>query len=370
MLHAVTRHALARLLPGELAPWPLALTLTVTSTCPLTCPTCRVQEMSEQDLEAAGWQALMGRLPESPLWVTVTGGEPTFREDLPALLDGLAHHRGLRAVTLCTSGLLPDRVQTAVRTLLRATPRAVVVVNLSIDGPPAEHDRLRGLPGLFSRVGECIRLLRALGDGRVVVGVNTVLSSANIDLMEQTVDAVQALGVDSHVLEPAGLRAELEMFDSSLVPPADRFEKAAQRLLSARHLGGVPAGIVRGLRAGYYREAARVLRGGHFVRICSAGRAAAHISPGGRVWPCSVLGGEGNCLGSLPEVGYDWQRMWNGPAARRVRRRIGRSPVGCRACTLANAFYINTLLDPGRWPAALAAAARSVVPGPGRAPSP
>src|ERR1700689_1846481 len=107
--------------------------------CDCHCVMCDIwkirdaKEFSVADLELqmASFRALGVR------WVGFTGGEPQKNSSLP-VLAGMLRDEGIR-VTLLTAGLLLDVQADAIA----ATVDDVIV---SLDGPPALHNRIRRVP--------------------------------------------------------------------------------------------------------------------------------------------------------------------------------------------------------------------------------
>jgi MoaA/NifB/PqqE/SkfB family radical SAM enzyme len=150
---------------------PRFLYVEVTKRCNAFCDFCPYWQTHRRD-ELDDYSPIVARM--KPFCVTFTGGEPLLRRDLPELV---------RRVTA-----LPARPYTAVLTngwLLSADKARALreakleQVSISIDYVGAEHDRQRGLPGLYQRIEERMPSLRALGFDRIVV--NTVIMESNLD---------------------------------------------------------------------------------------------------------------------------------------------------------------------------------------------
>ncbi len=122
---------------------PLALLAELTHRCPLQCPYCSnplALERSELDTET--WQRLLDEAAAlGVLQVHFSGGEPTARRDLDALIAHAAR-RGLYS-NLITSGVLIDAPRA------RALGEAGLDhVQISIQGwEPAAADRVAGYRG-------------------------------------------------------------------------------------------------------------------------------------------------------------------------------------------------------------------------------
>lgn len=328
-----------RILPRAL-PAPLHLTVMVTAACPLSCAACSRTEPTPDELTPARAEALVGSLRRPPLWLTLTGGEPTVRADLPALIHALGRACAgkTRAVTLCSSGVHPERLEAAARALLDGFPAARVGVNLSLDGDGPTHEALRGWPGLMTLVRESARRLRGLDSPRLVLGINTLVQPGTARAMPSITALVRALGADIHLLEPLAERWELGPPTRAPRPSGHDLRRAAAALLIPRLTPGALA--LFGLRRLYYRHAAAVLDGTAPPRPCLAGRAFAHLASDGELWPCAVLA-RTLPLGRTGPSDNDLHRVWHSPSAEAARDRLASGLGACERCTLASAFYLN-----------------------------
>src|SRR5439155_14138801 len=85
-------------------------------------------------------------------WLNLTGGEIFLRDDVPAVAEAaLAAQPRLAILDFPTTGQRPDVIVPAVERIARlGVPRFFVTV--SVEGPPALNDRLRGREGAFERM--------------------------------------------------------------------------------------------------------------------------------------------------------------------------------------------------------------------------
>lgn len=143
----------ARPLPLEK---PVVLQFPVVDHCNSHCQMCRI--WANRQTDCIGLDALSKGL-RNPLFsevrtVGINGGEPTLREDLPALTEVLfGELPSLRAISLITNGYNSKQVITqigALGTVVRAHGGRLDVM-VSLDGVGELHDRVRGKPGNFER---------------------------------------------------------------------------------------------------------------------------------------------------------------------------------------------------------------------------
>jgi MoaA/NifB/PqqE/SkfB family radical SAM enzyme len=372
MLSLPLRIARARLAREGLcaAPLPLGLTVSVTDRCNARCLTCGLHQRGGRQpgapLSLADYDRIFCSVGRRLHWVTVTGGEPSLREDVSDVLVALVARTAPRVITLATNGLLVDRVVDMVRAVL-AVHRHALIVNLSLDALGADHDRIRGVEGAWGRATATFRRLRRERDRypNLVLGIHAVISRHNVEMFPEICDGLLALAPDSLVAEVAQSRAELSIDGLNLAPEPQAYRRAITHLL--QRTGGYTAGprrparrtarLIQAFRTHYYHAVARYLEQPQELWPCLAGTASAHLGAGGTLWACGVRCDE---LGDLRQAESDFAEVWHGDAARRVRQRI--RDQRCH-CTLANAAYINMLGSPTALARVAATRAKMQLPG-------
>ena len=278
--------------------------------------------------------------------MTITGGEPFDREDLAEICAGVHDRCRPRVVVIPTSGasrfLSSEGIAGRVGEILERCSGSKLVVNLSVDGVGVRHDRLRGCPDAFDRALETFHALRDLGDRRLTLGTNTVISRYNAGEIPEVHRFLTSLRPDSIVFELAESRVELATAGEPLAPEKDE-AAAALRFVADALASERPAGLprlIRALRLAYYEELIRTVRTGRSRLPCTAGFASAHLQPDGELWACPAAG---MSMGNVREEGYDFRRVYFGGPAAAVRARIRREPCTCTTATIG---YLDLLLSP------------------------
>ncbi len=159
----------------------------VTGRCSLACEHCYLRGTPQRGRELTREQALDVVQRAAALGiqeVVLTGGEPLLRRDLPELLAAF-HTHGLRLVGLETHGSPLDAP--ALAALAAHDP----VVYVSLDGD-AEHDALRGAPGLAREARAAIETF--LQAGRRVV-VSSTLMPGRGRVLPDLLPTLEDLGV-------------------------------------------------------------------------------------------------------------------------------------------------------------------------------
>jgi MoaA/NifB/PqqE/SkfB family radical SAM enzyme len=208
-----------------------------------------------------------------PLMITFTGGEPTLRRDLEALVAGVANAVRLRYVTLITHGgmLTVDRAWS----LWNA---GINQFNISLDYLDGRHDAARGIPGLTDRIMAAVDGMRRRGIDSI--RFNTVIRADNLDQLLPIVDRAAAMGcgVNFSVYTDSknGNRAALLGPDRQ----AELDEVIAALLSYKRRRRGVITSSDH-----YLAQVPRYTRG-ELRERCRSGIRTIHIDPTGRVKRC------------------------------------------------------------------------------------
>lgn len=147
---------------------PTVLNLPVTDNCNSRCVMCDVwKERSEGEMSASD----LGRVLSDPLFgdlrhVGISGGEPTLRKDLVAIVDTIVSTPPrLESLSITTHGFMPRVWETMMPEIVRLCERRGVrfTLNLSLDGVGEVHDRVRRIPRGFERLLETWEVGRAAG---------------------------------------------------------------------------------------------------------------------------------------------------------------------------------------------------------------
>jgi MoaA/NifB/PqqE/SkfB family radical SAM enzyme len=207
----------------------------------------------------------------------ITGGEPLLRSDLFEVLGDIAA-RGWKTYVL-TNG-----TRIGAEEARRIAGLGIAGVQISIEGPEAVHDSLRGR-GTFQA---SLAGIRALIDAGVPVTINTTLSEINADGFFELAESAAQLGVQRlgySRLVPSGRGGRL----AGRMLPADRVRTLYQRIRSLSYEGmtlvtGDP--VAAQMRSG---EDGSDDQGDVAVGGCSAGVSGLTFLADGTIVPCRRL---------------------------------------------------------------------------------
>lgn len=286
-----------------------------THRCNLACPFCfftakrsdATGELSAGEiLEIFHRSAILRGLP-----ISISGGEPLLRHDLPELAQGLLGMGNQLHIT--TNGFSPE----AIRKLVRCCSRLQdLTVAISIDGVGPLHDKIRGKDGIFEKAARSMDIISSSG---AKLQINTVVLKDNLDHLGEIKQSLSRFE-GRHIFIPI----MPETMDPSVFPYSD--DDVAKMLpfmptsASVKHL---------------------LSRGAFRIKDCCAGLGSVHIEPDGSVFPCEISAmsfrGETRAsflMGNLRAVGGDFDSLWLSQKAQKARRAV----ASCRGCfTFCNA---------------------------------
>jgi MoaA/NifB/PqqE/SkfB family radical SAM enzyme len=179
--------------------------LFVTSTCNSLCRTCFYWDELNQgrDLSFEQLRRISETAPQfHKLWIS--GGEPFLRKELSEIIEMFYRNNGVRHVNLPTNGLLPQKLEVVVDSLISQCPELVIDLNFSLDGLANTHDAIRGVPHNFEKSLATIHLAesRWAGEKRVRRNVVSCITAENYkELVTLGLEMLRASKLDGHYFE-------------------------------------------------------------------------------------------------------------------------------------------------------------------------
>ena len=157
--------------------------------CNCRCLMCDIwKDTSKAQMSADTLERYLADIKQlSVQWVVFSGGEPLMHADLFRFCAAV-RALGVRT-TILSTGLLLDRNA-------RSIVEHVDDVIVSLDGPPAVHDRIRRVPGAFERLAQGIRAVREI-EPSFPISARCTVQKENHSFVVQTAEAAKALGVRS-----------------------------------------------------------------------------------------------------------------------------------------------------------------------------
>ncbi|MCW4015423.1 MAG: radical SAM protein [Candidatus Bathyarchaeota archaeon] len=248
-------------------PTPLFASYNVTGRCNMKCTFCEWWKNEIPELPTKKALAAIDAVCKLGVpFFDLSGGEPLLRKDLIVLAKRVASHGCL--VSMNTNGTLLN--QNRVNEIADAFDTVVV----SLDGPKEVHDQIRGVPGTYDKATKAVSLLKKNG---VKVGVNSVATPWNIDILPQFIEEELRSKVDFAQVQP------MHPYPPSPenVPSSKQVSKLIDYLLKLKHSDpsflAVPTEFLKGFEQ-FFK--------GKTPKICHAGELYVAINPEGKLLAC------------------------------------------------------------------------------------
>jgi len=321
---------------------PVYVILYLTSRCNFRCPMCfylnEIKDPDKEEISLPELQKLsrsLGRMVQ----LSLTGGEPFLRDDIPEVVDIFAAGNSVQYVTIPTNGSLTDRVATTVERLVTTHPEINFRIPVSLDGFPEDHDRIRGAKS-FVKIEAT---LNALYDIRrrvdnLVLDINTCYSSINQGRLAGLAEFVaQHFDVDNHTVTYVRGNAD-EATKHAAVQEYTELVADIRRLRARRESRPFSA-LLRAVMD-YQRDIIRwTLEHDRMYVPCVAGSKMVVISEKGEVRACEILNRK---LGNLKDHDHDLRALLRTPPAARFVKWIRDSKCHCTfECALATSIIYH-----------------------------
>ena len=273
---------------------PRSVDIEITSRCNLRCRYCYYFDNTEvdyKDLPTDEWLQFFDELGRCAVMdVTLQGGEPFIRKDLPQLIEGIVRNR-MRFNLLSNGTLIDD----AIAAFLAETGRCDSV-QVSVDGSgPETHDACRGT-GSFEKA---VRGISTLQRHRVPVAVRVTIHRHNVHDLEAIAHLLlEDLGLGGFSTNSAGYLGSCRHSAEEVMLTTQDRQEAMETLLrlSEQYDGRISAqaGPLADGEMWQRMEEARShgvpsFPDGGYLTACGCHNSKINIRADGAITPCSML---------------------------------------------------------------------------------
>jgi MoaA/NifB/PqqE/SkfB family radical SAM enzyme len=306
--------------------WPLhSLIFQVTNKCNSRCLTCFNWQIINTETEELSLSEIenLTRSIGTMKSITLGGGEPFLRPDLPEICGIFYRLSGTGKFSIPTNCLLPDLIETQVKKILDTLPIKLKVV-LSLDGIGEVHDNIRGVKGNFERFLETYGKLAEISkkNEQLQVSINSTISDKNMDNVKAIIEFIdQRPNIRYHTLEV--IRGS---FDKSKIKTLDleQYDKMFKQVLfTSKTLARDPAHKL--FYSYYHGLARRIMKHKRQVVPCRSAAFSPMIDAWGNVYLCEML----PRIGNLRYYDYDIKKILFSPAAMKQRQFIRDKKCWC-----------------------------------------
>jgi MoaA/NifB/PqqE/SkfB family radical SAM enzyme len=160
----------------------------VTYHCMCSCPSCLWRDNECEDVPLPDLQRFYAEAKEEGFVATAfTGGEPFLRKDLGDLVRFIKQETGMSILVFNTGWHLARRID-------EVLPHIDMMIVSLDSAKPERHDAIRGLPGLFDRAVEGVRLVKQ-NYPDVSLQFNCCVQKGVADEIDALLDLAEGLGV-------------------------------------------------------------------------------------------------------------------------------------------------------------------------------
>jgi MoaA/NifB/PqqE/SkfB family radical SAM enzyme len=290
------------------------LTINVTNRCNLSCQHCYASSghCSEEDLDLPIIKRVLKEAKGLGLVsVLITGGEPLLRGDIKEILR-YSKSLGLK-VFLATNGTQINKEN------IKFLKEYVDKMNISLDGIPETHDKIRGRKGVFNETMEKIK--EAVSEG-VPLSVSFTAQDENYPQIEELVSRLKKEGILDN------LSVNVKRFISVGRGADNKLRLSGENYVSL-------AKIIERLKSKKvkisFKDPFYSLGSGEGYG-CYAGIHILSIKNNGDIWICTKVE---KTIGNIKETSLD--RIWNNSEILKQLRENAKEGVkGCRAAAYAS----------------------------------
>ena len=352
--------ALARLIRSIVPTWtarpagPARAVVALTRRCDLRCRTCRTWELDPgREMTADEVGRLCAGMPVLT-WLDLTGGEPMLRPDVEEVFARvLERTKRLSVLHFPTNGSFAERAVACARLTRRWRPEVSLLVTVSIDGPEALHDAMRGRAGSYRAALDAFERLRRVEGVEAWIG--TTVGPDNVDALGEL---ESALAADVRAWSPGLWHWNLGQVSSHFFGNGPEHvalpkERAAALVRGQLRRRWPPKGPVDLMELGFLALLPGFVEGRGAGLTCPSLHSTCFVSADARLYPCHVWD---RPVVDLRELDFDVAAAWSSPAVREARAGVKR--LDCGDCFTPCEAYPRLAASPLRAPLALARAAR------------
>ncbi len=289
----------------------------VTAMCNANCKMCFYKDnmaksrTSDNELRLDEYEKISKHIPLINI-LGISGGEPFLRNDLSEIVSIIYKNCSPLVVDLPTNGYCVDSVLRQSEEIVKYCKNMLIDIQLSIDGPEAIHNDIRGLKDGFRRLKETYKGLIALRERykNLRVKACVVYSHYNQEHIEELFDILDRdfKDLDRMVFSVVhGSVSNLEAFRFDW----DRYFKICNKIRkesvvkSIRDFHSIFTIALRMAKNDFLKE---VLKTKDMYKKCGAGKKVIVVNETGSVFPCEPLW---RPVGELRENNYDISQILN-----------------------------------------------------------
>ncbi len=247
---------------------PLFVEWNLTFRCPYQCLYCGSREVSIHELETIEILERLTILHKLGVrWITFGGGEPLIKKDIMKILE---HAKSLALnVFLSSTGVNIEKYD--------GIEKYVDHINLSFDGSPKVHDKIRG-EGTYNRLFQVVDFCKSKN---IPISFLCVISKLNINELDYVLMKSQEEKIKV-MFQPATLHLDSSLTPNPIAPNKNEYNNAIEYIIDKKRQGFPVRNSFAGLK--YLKNWPNPTK-----IWCSAGRLTCTIEPDGTILSCHLF---------------------------------------------------------------------------------
>ena len=328
--------------------------LFVTSKCNSKCKMCfnwrNSEEDGKNDLTTTEYE-LISKKWNNIFHISLTGGEPLLRNDLNEIVAHFYNNSNTKSVGLTTNGLLPDKTESTIVSILRSNPNIKLKLSVSIDAIGAMHDNIRGIEGSFEKATETINKTKHYIKkyNNFELRINLTYCHYNEDDITSIIDCLDdTFGIPINIGIVRGDAREAETKEVS----AEGYRAATEYIRNKykkRKNASYLFRMLDNVIFGVYDITYRTLTEKRHIIDCVAGKNMLILNEKGYVLPCEMLAhvfpGHKFIFPDLRQYNYDINSALKSTEFKNVLEHIKTTNCFCTyECATMNSIIYNPLI--------------------------
>jgi len=302
----------------------LGLFFQITDKCNARCLMCfnwkRINKASDELSlnEIEKFTKTIGPIPS----LTIGGGEPFLRDDLPEICRIFHENNGVRKISIPTNCLSTNKIIDSTKKILESCQITLKIV-LSLDGTREIHDHIRGVKGTFDKLLETYKELDQLRKeySHLQLNINTTISNKNEDNIPEIIDFVDKnFNIQFHTLE---LIRGCYNQKNVQAPSIDRYQQLIKYILKSKNVNNNK--YHKAMHSYYHKITTDILKEKKQLIPCRVSSFMPVIDATGNVYNCELL----PAIGNLKNSDYDFLKIWQSSKAKKQREDISNKKCYC-----------------------------------------
>jgi len=275
--------------------------------------------------------------------LTLSGGEPFLRNDLPEMLEFISKKNDVQMITIPTNGILSDRIFEQTKNILNKIKRDTHLrICLSVEGIGEKHDDIVQVKGAFKKVQDTYHKLYSLLNYHKNLNIDICLccSVFNKKYVKEIVkycdDYFKGCTIEI-ILARGDTR---DKFSKNITPKEyQEILDYFYQLKSVKKANRPFAKIFNILEKIVSNQVVQIMKTKKMPSRCYAYSKMTVIQSNGDVFPCEYLDKK---LGNLRDYNYDIKKILNEENNKKVEKFIKSGKCHCTwECALANNIVCN-----------------------------